>query len=603
MNSHHHTSHRIARHVVGAALSAAVLAGAQPAGALGCAAWTCGPWWRGIATLCAGDCNYICPGDCNADGAVTIDEVLRGVAIAHSDQPTTACPAIDEASDGAVDIVDLIVALRNGLDGCPPARFRLTTCSSDLPVPEGQEGSISCGELMAPESRAAHDGRIVRLPTVILHANGSDPASRQADPFVFLTGGPGSAALDGVYLPSLTADFLAPIQAARDVVIFDQRGTGRARPSLDCPEVPARHLGFAEALTPAEEAARELDGARACATRLVGSGVDLSAYDSAAAAQDIADLMSVLGYPRANLYGLSYGSRVALTALRDLGGERIRSAVLDGAVPPQVHLVTGEAAAALQTALRRVFADCAATPSCAAAYPDLEADTFALIERLNAEPLTLSPTGPGGQPFTVVLTGDRLVSLLFLGLQSNALIPFVPLLIDNVTNGDTFLLTIAVGALAEPDRIAVGLAHAVLCNEETPFNTPEVIAAAERGVDPRLVTALAADPRGAVCPWDGATADPVENEAVVSDVPALILSGGYDPSTPPAWGETAAAGLSRATHIELRGFGHGALGQAPSTAAAPSCAMQLIAAFIADPTQPVDRTCVDALPAPAFLGG
>lgn len=600
MNSSRHATNPIARRIAGAALLAGLLAAAQPAAGLGCAAWTCGPW-NLPATRCGGTCNYICPGDCDGDGAATIDELLRGVGIARGDHPAAVCPAIDDAADGVVDIADLIAALRNSLDGCPAARFRYTWCPRDLLLPEGQSQSLACGELMAPENRAARNGRIVRLRTVVLRS--TNPAGARPDPFVFLTGGPGSAALDGVYLPSLTADFLAPIQATRDVVILDQRGTGRSLPSLACPEVPPRHLAFAEALTPAEEAERELHGTRACAARLVASGVDLSAYDSAAAAQDVADLMSVLGYPQANLYGLSYGSRVALTALRDLGGERIRSVILDGAVPPQVHLVTGESAAGLQATLQRVFADCAATPSCAAAYPTLETDTFALIDRLNAEPLTLAPTGPDGQPFTVVLTGDRLVQLLSLGLQSNALIPFVPLLIDDVINGDTVLLTIAVAALAEPDGVSVGLAHAVLCNEETPFNTPEVIAAVAAGVDPRLVAALAADPRGTSCPWDGATAEPIENEAVISDVPALILSGGYDPSTPPAWGELAAAGLSHGTHVELRGFGHIALGQLPSTAAAPSCAMQLIAAFLADPTQPVDRTCVDALPAPAFLGG
>jgi pimeloyl-ACP methyl ester carboxylesterase len=309
--------------------------------------------------------------------------------------------------------------------------------------------------------------------------------------------------------------------------------------------------------------------------------------------------MDALGYERFNLYGLSYGTRVALTALRDLPAARIRSVVLDSAVPPQRHLVSGGAAAALEYSLERMFADCAASPACLAAYPDLEATTSPLLARHNAPPLALAPTGPDG-PFHVVLTGDRLLRLINIGLQSNSLIPFVPLLIASTARGDTFLLSIALGGLAEPDPTSVGLAHAVLCNEETPFNDAAAMAAAERGVDPRLLPAMTADPRGSSCPWDEPPVDPIENQPVHSDVPVLVLAGEYDSSTPPAWNQLAASTLSRSTYVEFRGFGHAVLGQDLTPSATP-CAMQVIADFIADPAQALDRACVDALAPPVFL--
>lgn len=578
-----------AAHALAATLALA-LAAPLPASALGLGCLFPGCW--------AVPHTAICPGDCNVDGAATIDELLTGVLIAQGAQSAIVCPGMDDSGDGLVTVDEIVDSVNYSLDGCPAARWLPGECDPAL-RPEGQAVErMQCGSLMARESRAVRNPRVVYLSTVVLRASGPAP---QPDPFVFLTGGPGSHALDAVYLASLTDDFAGPIQAQRDIVIFDQRGTGTSRPALDCAEIAPPHLGYAELLTPAEEAERELDGARQCAARLTGDGVDLSAYHSAATAQDIADLMDALGYGRFNLYGLSYGTRVALTALRDLPAARIRSVVLDSAVPPQLHLVSGGAAAALEHSLERMFADCAASPACLAAYPDLETTTYALIERLNAEPLALDPTGPDG-PFHVVLTGDRLLRVINFGLQSNSLIPFVPLLIDSTARGDTFLLSIALGGLAEPDPTSAGLAHAVLCNEETPFNDAAARAAAEVGVDPRLVPALTADPRGTFCPWDEPPVDPIENQPVHSDVPVLVLAGEYDSSTPPSWSQLAASTLSRSTYVEFRGFGHVVLGQDLTPSTTP-CAMQVIADFIADPDQTPDRTCVDALPAPLFLAG
>lgn len=541
--------------------------------------------------------DVICTGDCNFDGSASIDELLRGVAISLNRVPLDTCVGFDASSDGAVAVNELIGGVMNAQRGCPEARFVPGEC--ELPLPDGQEaGNVSCGRLIAREDRALHNGRTVSLAVVILRATGE---SRQPDPFVFLTGGPGGWALDG-YLASLTPSFAAPIQSARDIVIFDQRGTGRSRPAFNCPEVLPLRDSFTELLGPEQEAARDLRNARACYDRLIVAGEHPEAYSSAAGARDIAELMTALGYERFNLYGLSYGTRVALTTLRDVPNQRIRSVVLDSALPLQVHLVGGTAGAAVERSLRLLFADCAANPACAGSYPELEQTTFELVDRLNAEPVTVHPKDPAGQPFEVIVTGHRMVRLLGLGMQSNDLIPFLPLFVDSVANDNNALLTAALGQLGAPELFSPGLAYAVLCNEETPFNTPEVIAMENQGVHPVIARALSADPRGTQCAWQSPPVDPIENEPVSSDVPTLVLAGQYDTSTPPAWGQLAAETLSHSRYVEFRGFGHVVLGQQVAPTGPPSCAMQVIAAFVDQPDRPPDTSCVDALPPPNFVG-
>src|SRR6185369_11497659 len=120
-------------------------------------------------------------------------------------------------------------------------------------------------------------------------------------------------------LPRYTSDYAAPLQSKRDIVFFDQRGSGRSQPALNCPEVISYRDFLGTPPTTAEQDV-EIDTQifLACHARLEREGSDLAGYSSAATAQDIGDLMTALGYERFNLYGLSYGTRVALTAMRDL---------------------------------------------------------------------------------------------------------------------------------------------------------------------------------------------------------------------------------------------------------------------------------------------
>jgi pimeloyl-ACP methyl ester carboxylesterase len=453
--------------------------------------------------------------------------------------------------------------------------------------------------LTVPENRSRPEGRTIELAVVTLAATGTDP---EPDPLVILSGGPGAWAIDGS-LPRFTADFAAPIQAKRDIVIFDQRGTGRSQPELGCHEVTT-YKDYLGTLTPTEEDA-DIDAGifLECHERLVREGNDLSGYSSAATAQDIADLMTALGYDRFNVYGLSYGTRVALTALRDLPAARVRSAVLDSVVPLQAHPVrTGSA---VEQSFERVLGACAADAACDSAYPNLREMTFALIDRFNREPPILEPVDPAtGEPFPVIVTGDRLVRLAESALQSDDLIPLLPLFVAQTTAGSTGLLSAALGLVAAPALYSAGLQNAVLCNEEVSLIDPLEVERERALVNPAIAHAYAyPDAYMRACPQFGLPApDPIENQPVASDVPTLIFAGEYDPNTPSSLGRLAAETLPNSFYFEFPGFGHVVLTQQAAPTGPPACAMQVMAAFVEDPLHAPDGSCVAAIPPPRFAG-
>src|SRR5262249_22434325 len=178
--------------------------------------------------------DVICTGDCNYDRSATVDELMKGVNIVLGRQAVEACVGFDLSGDQHVTIDEVVGGVRNALDGCPAARFEPAPC--DFKLPDGQtEETVACGHLIAREDRNCTDGRTVRLAVAVLKATGDTPA---IDPFVFLSGGPGGPLLEaGMQL--YTPDFAAPLQSKRDLVFFDQRGTGRSQPKLDCPEYEA----------------------------------------------------------------------------------------------------------------------------------------------------------------------------------------------------------------------------------------------------------------------------------------------------------------------------------------------------------------------------
>jgi pimeloyl-ACP methyl ester carboxylesterase len=453
--------------------------------------------------------------------------------------------------------------------------FEAAPCA--FPVPRGYDPE--CGYLIVPENRDMPDSRSIRLHVGIFRNRAGTP---NRDPVLKISGGPGSSALNTAgYLLSKGMD---AVLASRDFVVFDQRGTGYSRPRLDCPErveIAPELLGGRLSVEESRQAI--IESFRRCRERLIAEGIDLSAYNSAASAADINDLRTVLGYDKLNLYAISYGTRLALTLMRDYPNA-VRSAVLDSAYPLEVNLYTTLAPNA-ERAFNVFFNDCSEDLQCSGSYPDLRTVFYDLVDELNARPVWVPLFIENGKQ-NVRLDGGLLIDVLFGGLYDPAVSATMPQMIYEVQARDYTIVGQRLEKYFEVSS-ALGMQMAVQCAEEFPFGTLEEIYAAAQGVQPQIAAFFTAsvEPLFAVCSeWTVAPPDPRENLPVSSDVPTLVLAGVGDPITPPDWGRMVAGDLSQAYFHEFPGSAHWVVRSS-------SCAVQMALAFWEDPTVDPGSLC------------
>lgn len=463
----------------------------------------------------------------------------------------------------------------------PAASFQYAPCNFD--VPEGQiDGrTISCGYLVVPENRLNPEGAQIRLFVAVLRATIADEA---ADPVIYLAGGPGGSA-SRIDIQYFTSAFAQQMQERRDLVFFDQRGVGLSTPSLDCPELRKYRyypLEYDEAM-------------RLCHDRVMTQNMDLTQYTSEQNAADIVDLAQQLGYDTYNLYGVSYGTRLALTAMRD-APQKIRSVVLDSSLPLQANLYA-ERGLALEQTLLALFDACAAAPSCREFAPDLRGTFFNLLARFEASPIAIDVSDPySNDRFQILVDGDVFVEIVINGFGVPGVVERLPAGIMQVAEGDYRMIsTIASIAYGREIGIARGFYYTVQCAEEMPFNTPDTVRRPQNAALGRLLDAAtdSLDGMTATCAiWNVPAKGPHENLPVVSDIPTLVLAGQYDAITPPLYGRMAAETLSRSTYVEFPWKGHAVIDE--------GCPMTIVVAFLDNPEAAPDTSCIAAMESPAF---
>jgi pimeloyl-ACP methyl ester carboxylesterase len=211
------------------------------------------------------------------------------------------------------------------------------------------------------------------------------------------------------------------------------------------------------------------------------------------------------------------------------------------------------------------------------------------VERLDAAPAIISL--PDGSQLRV--TGDDFIDFVFDAMYDTFYLPYLPADIVRVFNGDTGPLEYLAGYAYYDLGTSLGLYLSVQCVEEIPFNTVERVAQTSHIERIGAFTRNDVLARKADCEvWGVPSAAPFENDPVVSDVPALILSGQFDPVTPPAYAAAAASTLPKSHVVVLPGYGHGVLYE--------GCPMELMATFLADPESGPDPGCVAELRAEFF---
>jgi len=450
----------------------------------------------------------------------------------------------------------------------PEPRLRLRNAlekNSGLP--------LRFGTYTVYEDRDAQAGRTIDLEVFVLAATGPNP---RPDPIFYLVGGPGQAA---------TGTFRRMIGSwmneDRDIVLVSQRGTGRSN-GLDCDVV-----GNDENLQSYLEVLFRPGLFEQCRDQLARRA-DLTKYTTPIAMDDLNEVRAALGYGRINLVGGSYGTRAALVYLRR-HPETVRSAILMGVAPvsftnPLYHAREG------QRALDMIFADCAADPDCHAAFGDLTREFEDVLERLNDAPAEVTVRNPvTGEPVSLTLSRDAFAEALRLIMYYDN--TDVPLLIHRAFEGDYDAIANRglTSNRAIRNMLAFGMLMCVTCSEDIPRIDLDDIPRLTDGTFlgngrvRRQMEVCEIWPRGDV-PADYA-------EPVSVDVPVLLLSGEYDPVTPPRWGEQAARHLPRSRHVVV-----------PTTHSFGSSCIDQIMRNVLDrgSVEGLDTSCVEHMSRPRF---
>ncbi len=470
-----------------------------------------------------------------------------------------------------VTLVGLAAAL--GLVACRPGAGTRADGLQPCRLP-GVEREILCGQVTVAEDPDAPAGRKLDVHFAVVPALARNAAP---DPVFILAGGPGQAAsrLIGQTLP-----VFAELNARRDLVFVDQRGTGRSNP-LECPD---EGRSLAAMLDPAQQ----MQELKRCLADLRG---DLRQYATWIATGDLDAVRAQLGAGQINLWGASYGTRAALDYLRQYP-QHVRTAVLDGVAPPDMALPASFSIDA-DASLAALAAACAADARCRERYPDVDARIGALLARADAgfdvdvrHPLT-------GEPQRLHVDRRLLASLLRIPMYVPTLAAVLPYALASAGGGDfepLVALSTAVSGRVQ-ENLALGMHFAVICAEDLPrVGAAELAAVAGTHFGTTFV-----DLYREACAAVATRAVPEAFYQVPrTEVPVLVLSGGLDPATPPRHGAAVAERLGNARHVVAPHLGHGLSGQA--------CTQRLITRFIRRASfKDLDTDCLEKLPVATFF--
>ena len=443
-----------------------------------------------------------------------------------------------------------------------------------------QTVDAQCSSLEVPENRAEPGGRKVKLAIAWVPARGE----AEPDPMFMIAGGPGQSALDSY--PTIAGAF-AEVNRKRDILLVDQRGTGGSN-RLVCKDAEGKS-SFTEGEDFGLATAR--DFAARCAATL-SKTADLRFYSTSDAIQDLDDVRKAIGAERINLMGISYGTRVAQQYARRYPAHT-RTVTIDGIVPNSLVL-GNEHARNLESSLDMQFARCRQTPACVDGLGDPRQRLNALMARLASEPPTVAYRDAiTGEARQEKLTPGHIAGLARMFAYAPQVAGLLPLELNEAAQGRYEPLMALSQLLANTlgEQIMHGMQLSVICTEDAgELAVDDADRGSLIGVD--LITTMQA--QCAVWPKGARPAD--FRAPLTGEVPVLVLSGEFDPVTPPRYGEQVVKSLPKGRHLVVRGQGHNVL--------PVGCMPKLFATFVetAD-ARALDTTCLDKVPyAQPFTG-
>jgi pimeloyl-ACP methyl ester carboxylesterase len=416
----------------------------------------------------------------------------------------------------------------------------------------GIAGKAQCGSLEVFENRAKRTGRKITLKILVLPATGPN---RAPDPFLYIAGGPGSSAIEEA--PGV-ASFFTKIHERRDLVFLDQRGTGGSHP-LNCkfynPADPQSYFGYFFPLAGVKQCRKELE-----------ADADLTLYTTPIAMDDLDEVRAGLGYDKINIFGGSYGTRASLVYLRQ-HPEHVRTILLQG-VAPTNQFMPYDFPQGNERALQGVITECAADAACHNAFPNLQADEKTVLERLLQGPVevelpSMNPPGGAGNPSSasnptkVTLSRDLAAEAIRYMLYNPVAAGRVPLVLHQAASGN--YVPLAQNALLYRRQLVAtgsnGLYLSITCAEDLPWIKP---GEGERlGANTFLGDYRLRQQREACSLWPRAKIPARYSEPVRGSAPVLILTGQWDPVTPPANAANVARYLLNSLNLVVPHGAHG----------------------------------------------
>lgn len=427
-----------------------------------------------------------------------------------------------------------------------------------------------CGQYEVYEDRAKKSGRKIKLYLMVLPALSDKPAP---DPVFYLQGGPGGAATS-----TAAAAFMTRLHQTRDVVLVDQRGTGKSNP-LQCNfrgDLNEMRGYFVEGVT--------TESVRACRAELEKIA-DLKLYTTTIAMADLDDVRAALGYDKINVFGGSYGATTALAYL-NLYPQHVRTATVSGVAPPASDLLL-PFAKGVEHALNRLFDDCAADVKCQAAFPDLRKEWATVVANLDKAAVTFDALNPyTRQKQQVTMTREGFAELVRFVLYNPAVMSLMPAVIHEMSQGDYSHFAFYAYQLQHgiDASLARGMQLSVLCAENVPLIKESEIEPATRGTfygghRARLFIQVCEQ-------WPKGEVPARFREPIKSDLPVLMLSGELDPVTPPELATPLLRWLPNGRQILMHNATHDTY----------ECQEKLVRDFIEQGTaKGLDASCVEGI--------
>ncbi|MEM9077444.1 MAG: alpha/beta fold hydrolase [Bacteroidota bacterium] len=452
-------------------------------------------------------------------------------------------------------------------------------------IPKGQDYTF--GYLEVLENRDKPNGNTIKLPVYIFKSRSKNP---KPDPIVYTVGGPGYTSMRA----SKYMEYYRYLDD-RDFILFEQRGTQYAKPSLDCPEwAKAVYQSNLPNFDVSKKDSLLQKAAASCKERLEESDIDLNSYTTNHISADINDLINVLGIEEYNLLTMSYSTKIGQVLIRDFP-DKIRSVVMDSPLPLEASY-DEESVNNLLESLDNLLTDCENDTDCNNAFPSIKSRFLAYLEEKTMHPLQVKVENPdNGKLETFYLKGKDLINVF--SSASTGSVPNIPFEIHKILNNDLSSVKKQLQYLFQEPGVGIGKAMriSVWCAEENSFNTQEKIIEetnkypAVKGLSPAVFD-------NEVCEiWSVEKVPDIENQAVRSDIPVLLISGEYDELTPVKWAESMTSNLKNSYHLIFKGWKHG-----PTTNWGNPCAMQAANDFFNNPTEKPRPDCFEQIKSPQF---